>query len=63
MVKKLNISIEYVIDSKFSPEILDELLKDEIHWLLRNKIDSLKDTMVHELNSQITKDHIYINIV
>ena len=63
MVKKLNISIEYVIDSKISPEILDELLKDEIHWLLRNKIDSLKDTMVHELNSQITKDHIYINIV
>jgi hypothetical protein len=63
MVKKLNISIEYVIDSKNRVEILDELLKDEIHWILRNKIDSLKEVIVHELDSQITKDHIYINIV
>jgi len=63
MVKKLNISIEYVIDSKNKVEILDELLKDEIHWVLRNKIDSLKEVIVHELDSQITKDHIYINIV
>jgi hypothetical protein len=63
MVKKLNISIEYVIDTKNQIEILEELLKDEIHWILRNKMDSLKETLVNELDSEITKDHIYINII
>jgi hypothetical protein len=63
MVKKLNISIEYVIDTKNQIEFLEELLKDEIHWTLRNKMDSLKETLVNELDSEITKDHIYINII
>jgi hypothetical protein len=63
MVKKLNISIEYVIDTKSQVELLEELLKNEIHWAIKNRIDFLKETLVNELDSEITKDNIYINII
>lgn len=63
MVKKLNISIEYVLDTKNQVELLEELLKNEIHWAIKNRIDFLKETLVNELDSEITKDNIYINII
>lgn len=66
MVKKLNIDIEYYIDSTSCAqdmEDFEDLLKNEINWALRNKIDSFKDSIAHESNGLITKDHIYINII